>query len=189
MAVDSEGNLYVPDSFNHRVVKYEEPFENDAVADRLWGQVDYSGMACNRGSPDSPSADSLCFHSGTVQFSLNRYGPGVEIDAAGNLWVADVGNNRVLRFPSQPATGEISTTADLVLGQSDFYTAGPGSSLARMHAPSAIRFDSKGWLYVADAANNRVLAFKPPFRTGELAAKTFGSQFHHPSSLEVDPFG
>ena len=189
MAVDREGNLYVPDSFNHRVVKYDKPFENDAVADGLWGQADYSGMVCNRGSPSRPRADSLCFHSDTVQFSLNRYGPGVEIDADGNLWVADVGNNRVLRFPVQPATGEISTTADLVLGQPDFYTAVPGSSLARMHAPSAVRFDAKGWLYVADAANNRVLAFKPPFRTGELAAETFGSQFHHPSSLEVDPLG
>ena len=187
MAVDGEGNLYVPDSFNHRVLKYENPFENDAVADRLWGQVNYSGMACNRESPDSPSATSLCFHSNSVQFTLNQYGPGVEIDAAGNMWVADVGNNRVLRFSVHPTTGEIDTTADLVLGQYDFFSAEPGNSLGKMHAPSAVRFDSRGQLYIADAANDRVLVFKPPFRTGQVAAKTFGSQFHHPSSLEVDP--
>ena len=58
-----------------------------------------------------------------------------------------------------------------------------------MHAPSAVRFDSQGWLYVADAANDRVLVFKPPFEMGAKAAMTIGSQLHHPTSLEVDPLG
>ena len=65
----------------------------------------------------------------------------------------------------------------------------PGDSISKMHAPSAVRFDSQGWLYVADAANDRVLVFEPPFEPGEAAAMTFGAQFHHPTSLEVDPLG
>ena len=189
MAVDDEGGLYIPDSFNHRILKYESPFESDSVADQVWGQADFSGMVCNRGNLDSPTAESLCFHSNSIRFTLNRYGAGVEIDSRGNMRVADTGNNRVLRFPAHTETGDISNTADLVLGQSDFKTAEPGSSLAKFHAPSAVSFDSQGWLYVADAANDRVLVFKPPFVSGKSAAMTFGSQFHHPSSLEVDPFG
>ena len=189
MAVDSDGNLYVPDSFNHRILKYENPFESDSVADQVWGQADFSGRVCNRGALGSPTKESFCFHSSSIQFTLNRYGAGVEIDSEGNMWVADTGNNRVLRFPVQPDTGEIAKAADLVLGQSDFDTAEPGSSFSKLHAPSAVRFDSQGWLYVADAANDRVLVFKPPFEFGAQADITFGSQLHHPSSLEVDPFG
>ena len=189
MVVDGQGDLYVPDSFNHRVLRYDSPFESDSVADEVWGQADFSGMVCNRGDLDSPTAESLCFHSNSIRFTLNRHGAGVEIDPEGNMWVADTGNNRVLRFPAHPETGEIAKSANLVLGQSDFNTAEPGSSLAKLHAPSAVRFDSQGWLYVADAANDRVLVFKPPFVSGESADMTFGSQFHHPSSLEVDPFG
>ena len=189
MAVDDDGNLYVPDSFNHRVLKYDSPFDSDSVADEVWGQGDFSERVCNRGELDRPTAETLCFHSYTIQFTLNRYGAGVEIDSEGNMWVADTGNNRVLRLPVNPTTGEIAKAADLVLGQSSFNSMAPGDSLGKMHAPSAVRFDSQGWLYVADAANDRVLVFKPPFESGAWAAMTFGSDLHHPSSLEVDPLG
>ena len=189
MAVDNDGHLYVPDSFNHRVLKYEAPFENDGVADQVWGQADYSGMVCNRGNFEKPTAESLCFHSHSVIFTLNRFGSGVEIDSDGNLWVADTGNNRVLRFPVDRATGEPAKTADLVLGQSVFTRAEPGSSLNRMHAPSSVTFDPEGRLYVADAANDRILVFEPPFKSGQRAAMTFASQLHHPTSVEFDPFG
>ena len=79
-------------------MKYENPFEKDSTADQVWGQNDFTGMGCNLGVPETPTAQTLCFHSNSVRFTLNRYGPGVEIDAEGNMWVADVGNNRVLRF-------------------------------------------------------------------------------------------
>ena len=107
MVVDGDGNLYVPDSFNHRILKYENPFESDSVADQVWGQADFSGRVCNRGALGSPTKESFCFHSSSIQFTLNRYGAGVEIDSEGNMWVADTGNNRVLRFPVQPARARL----------------------------------------------------------------------------------
>ena len=189
MAVNNDGDLFLPDFFNHRILKYENPFETDSVADQVWGQADFSGMVCNRDMLNRPTAESLCFQSDSVRLALNHYGADVELDAEGNLWVADVGNNRVLRFPVGAATGVISETADLVLGQSNFRTAHPGQSLRKFHAPSAVRFDSQGSLYVADAANSRVLVFQPPFESGAAADKTFGSQLHHPTSLEIDPLG
>ena len=189
MAVGSDSSLFVPDFFNHRILKYENPFEADSVADQVWGQADFSGMVCNRGRLDRPTAESLCFQSNSVRRVLNHYGAGVEIDAEGNMWVADVGNNRVLRFPANAATGQISKAADIVLGQSFFTNAVPGSALNRMHAPSSVTFDREGKLYVADAANDRILVFEPPFESGERAAMTFASQLHHPTSVEFDPFG
>ena len=188
MAVTSAGDLYVPDSHNHRVLKYESPFENDSVADAVWGQADFTGILCNHGE-DSPTAETLCFHSGTQRYTLNRYGNGVDIDPDGNLWIADGGNNRVLRFPLVDSTGEIAKKADLVLGQPDFRSARQGGGSNQFHAPSAVRVNPDGWVFVADTVNDRILVFKPPFTTGMEADMEFGSELHKPNSLEFDPSG
>ena len=42
MFVDDLGNLYVPDSHNHRVLLFEDPFGTDSVADAVWGQPDFT---------------------------------------------------------------------------------------------------------------------------------------------------
>jgi hypothetical protein len=185
MEVDSAGNLYVPDSRNNRVLEYLSPFTTDVVADEVWGQADFTGNECNA-SASSPTAATLCFHS------IGSSGSGVALDGAGNLWVADGGNNRVLRFP-RLAGGAISRTADLVLGQPDFTTGGDwsfGDAMDRMHAPAAVRLDGTGNLYVADSGNQRVLVFRPPFTSGMNAGKTLGSAFSGgPLGLEIDPSG
>ena len=51
MAVDAEGNLYVTDFWNHRVLKYNTPFSADAVADDVWGQDNFQANACNKTLP------------------------------------------------------------------------------------------------------------------------------------------
>ena len=189
MALDDAGNLYVPDSFNNRVLKYENPFENDSIADDVWGQSDFAGIMCNEGDFGTPGAQTLCFHSHSNRFEPGWYGNGTDIDADGNLWVADGGNNRVLRFPADPDTGAIAKSADLVVGQANFSSGTPGGTLDRMHSPSAARVDSRGYLYVVDTDNDRVLVFEPPFESGMFASRIFGSQFRNPTSLELDPFG
>lgn len=191
MALDKDGNLYVPDSFNNRVLLYERPSETDGIADAVWGQADFSGIVCNRHGHLVPTAQSLCFHSPS---NYDR-GPakdgwparGVEIDSDGNMWVADSGNNRVLRFPMEPETGRPSQTADLVLGQPSFDQNSPGAGLEDLFAPAAVRFDAHGLLYVADAYNHRVLVFEPPFESGMTAATTYGSGLLNPIALEIDP--
>ena len=88
--------------------------------------------------------------------------------ARGNLWVADGGNNRVIRYPYDSASGEILKAADLVLGQPDLYSNRPGDTLDKFHAPSTVEFDLQGKLYVADTVNDRILVFNPsiPNRNG-----------------------
>ena len=152
MEVSAVGDLYVPDSHNNRVLKYENPFENDSSADRVWGQADFSGILCNQGF-GAPTAETLCFNSPTNRLKINRYGNGVELDAEGNLWVADGGNNRVLRFSLDPDTGEIAKAADLALGQPDFKSDGPEPELDEFRAPSAVAIDEHGFLYVADTTD------------------------------------
>ena len=194
LAVDSAGNLYVPDFDNNRVLRYNSPFTTDTIADYVWGQGDFTGNSCNRGRGFGlPDAQSLCFRS-----NLNQgFTGGAEIDFAGNLWVSDNANHRVLRFSKDPHTGIPMPTADLVLGQPDFFTAKPGAALNEMCAPAGVRVDSTGNVYVADSqlscgpgSNGRVLIFKPPLSSGMSATSDLGEGlFLWPAGLELDPAG
>lgn len=177
MAVDAQGNLYVTDFWNHRVLKYNSPFTTDAIADDLWGQDGFTQNNCNKGRA-FPDASTLCFSWG----STNNLTAGVDIDAAGNLWVTDSGNFRVLRFPSG------SHTADLVLGQADFGFRQPGLAPNKFRGPSAVRVTSAGRVYVVDQGSNRVLQFDQPFTNG-MTGREFGSGFSGPSGVDLDPNG
>ncbi len=189
MAVNAEGDLFVPDSYNHRVLKFENPFETDTIADSVWGQTDFTASLCNEGSPSLPTARSLCFYGPTNRPGSGMFGAGVELDVDGNLWVADAGNNRVLRFPLDPRTGEISKTADIVLGQPDLTTRGHGIGLNELHTPSAVAVDAQGQIHVADSQNDRVLTFTLPSDSTRPAGKMFASRFLSPTSLQMDPKG
>lgn len=185
MAVDAEGNLYVTDFFNHRVLKYQKPYENSQRAGQaaveVWGQNNFTGNLCNKGQT-TRNAQSLCFSWG----NSNNWTAGVDIDAQGNLWVVDSGNNRVLRFPKNSTTGVIAKTADLVLGQNTFTTAAAGTSLNQLEDPSVVRMSKKGWMYVLDYKNQRILVFKPPFTSG-MTGELFSSALVRPSGIDIDP--
>ena len=191
MAVDAAGNLYVPDSLNNRVLKYIRPFETDTIADEVWGQGDFTGIVCNRDNPGfAPTRETLCLQSWELRSSIDGlpsggFASGVEIDSAGNLWVADAANHRVLRFSLNAETGVIAKHADLVLGQATFQGNTRGSGLQQFSFPAAVRAAGNGWLYVADKGNDRVLVFKPPFTSGMSATSVFGSGFNRPTSLEL----
>jgi len=96
---------------------------------------------------------------------------GVSFDASGNLWVADLWNNRVLMFRPPFAIG---MAASLVIGQTDFKGYYFGTTEAQFNEPSCLVFDASGNLWVADYGNNRVLTFKPPFTTGMAANVVIG---------------
>lgn len=194
MVVDASGNLWVTDFMNHRVLRYDTPFTTDTVADAVFGQANFTANGCNRAptwaTVPSPTASSLCFSNHLGEGD----GAGVRLDAAGNLWVSDGGNHRVLRFPKSGST--IATTADLVLGQSNFTTRTGGSAMNKFSSPQSLVFDSTGSLYVSDVGNHRVLVFRKnaagQFVSGQNAASTFGTfptDQTGPVALELDPQG
>lgn len=166
VAVDAGGNLYVLDARNNRIVRYPNPFNQTTdplLIDLVIGQkTQNSGNLANQNNP-KPTAKTLSFYTGTFQRS------GIALDAAGNLWVADTGNNRVLRFPaSQLAAGTIEPTADRVIGQPDFISNGAPNcggacqiNLSVLLQPQSLAFDSNGSLYVADGYA-RVLYYPAP---------------------------
>lgn len=174
MYVDSSGNLYTADFFNHRVLKYNSPFTTDTIADDVWGQDDFAKNNCNK--EGAQNATTLCFSKG----ESNNWTGSVDVDSLGNVWIADNGNNRVLRFPPG------SKTADLVLGQAGFTSSNRGSGLNQFSDPCCVRVNSQGWVYVADHKNGRVLRFKGPLTNG-MDGEVFASGLSGPSSVDFDP--
>src|SRR5207249_3870469 len=139
------------------------------TADLVIGQPDFRRSLLNYPSndPDKPNAQGLFLPV------------GLAIDSAGNLFVADTGNGRVLRFPrpfDQPQPNFPS--ADLVVGQSSFTATKVIDPTPRtMRSPYGLAFTSDGGLLVSDSVLNRVLFFSgksQDFVNGMPASKVFG---------------
>jgi uncharacterized protein (TIGR03437 family) len=195
LAVDSQGNLYVVDGGNNRILRFPQPFAQtgDRLPDLVLGQTSYSTNAPNNGGI---SASTFSFSSST---SILR--AFITFDASGNLWVADAGNNRVLRFNSSTLGSQASPApaADIVLGQADFvtstYTAASPSdaalSLTAFTTPTGIAFDSAGRLFVDESVSTtrgRILMWTPPFSTGQAAAGLLGVDTDTPSPPATSEF-
>jgi sugar lactone lactonase YvrE len=146
IAVDAQGNLYVADTYNNRVLEYDAPLTTDINADRIFGQPDFASNAANNGGL---GANGLNFPSSVV------------LDARGNLYVADTNNHRVLAYD---APLNSSAGASRVFGQSNFATNAPnngGISAQSLNNPIGVALDASGRLYVVDNLNHRVLEYDP----------------------------
>ena len=166
VAVDGSGNLYVADSGNSRVLEFTSPFTAcggvfpcvGGPANLVFGQGgDFTSSGCDSDTDD-----------GTSSTAIDLCGPwGVAVDGSGNVYVADLGNSRVLEYNS-PLTTDV--TADQVFGQAgdftantcDFDTDTTSSTAVDLCYPTGVALDGSGHLYVADNENNRVLEYTSP---------------------------
>ena len=148
VAVDSQGNLFVADERDNRVLKFTAPVTTGKAASLVIGQSSFSANDCNKGA--NPSASDFC-----EPWSL-------AVDASDNLFISDTGNNRVLVF-SKPAGSNPSAIE--VIGQTGFTTGGcnqPGLNKFGLCEPTSAAIDPMGRLYVADFQNSRVLRYSMP---------------------------
>lgn len=121
-------------------------------------------------SPTAPRATLAVYAGDGVSGYVNgpaatsRFaGPfGLAVDAAGTLYVADTGNNRIRRI----------TTSGLVLDLAGSGVAGFAdgpSADARFSSPNAVTVGPDGTVYVADAGNLRLRAISPSGIVSTLA--------------------
>jgi sugar lactone lactonase YvrE len=182
IAVDSKGNLYVADEGNNRVLEFNAPFTSCSTfpciggnANLVFGQLGlFTSGSCNLGAGGSePSADTLCEPE------------AVAVDSAGNVYIADTENDRVLEYntplqaSSEPNSGD--TVADLVFGQgaagNNFSAGGCNTTSATsLCSPAAIAIGPSNTVYITDSNPSRVLGYtettEPP--TNVTANSVFG---------------
>lgn len=168
VTVDSQGNVYISDQNNNRVLRFDTPLSSDVVADRVYGQPDFSSSAPNNG--------------GLTALSL-RLPAGVTVDSQDNLYVADTANHRLLIYEASSMT---DTVADQVLGQPSFTSnsinAG-GVSARSLFNPTGVALDSQDNLYIADVGNHRVLKFAASAIQDGISEKVFGQ----PDFTTIEP--
>ena len=162
--LDSNGNLYIGDYGNNRVLFYPA---GSTTATRVYGQG--GSFTTNTVNKGGIGASSL--------YQPQKFA----MDPSGNLYVADYGNSRVLVYPSG------STTATRVYGQGGSFTTNTvnkgGISANSLWDPYGEALDSAGNLYIVDNRNHRAL-FYPSGST--TATQVYGQLGSFTTNIPVD---
>lgn len=148
ISFDANGNLYVADEDNHRVLRYNNAVAkpNGATADFVLGQANFT--------------------TSTVRStSQNSFNESRDVLIVGDrLYVGDVLNNRILRFDNiSTLVSGSNPNANGVFGAPNFTDPTPGLSNTELQTPRGLAYhDATDRLYVADQANHRVVWFNNP---------------------------
>ena len=137
VAADGAGNLYIADSWNHRIRKVDAAGNISTVAGS--GRDGYSGdggpaLRAQLAEPWDAAADG-----------------------AGNLYIADTGNNRIRKVD---AAGVISTVAGS--GETGYSGDGGAAVRARLSHPGDVTVDRAGNIYIADSVNSSIRRLRRP---------------------------
>jgi sugar lactone lactonase YvrE len=170
LAVDGAGNVYVADAGNNLIRKITP----DGTVSTLAGSV--------------VAVDT----SNTVTEQPLFAGPsGVAVDASGNVYVADAGNNRIC------VVSQSGNTRTLAGNGNAGANNGAGKN-ATFNNPTGVALDGSGNVYVADMLNNMIRKVAPDGTTstfagnGDIGSKDgldTAARFYFPNSLTVDAIG
>jgi hypothetical protein len=145
VAVNAQGDVYIADTYNNRVVEVTPHGKVIAVAGD--GVAGYSG------------------DGGLGAFAQLNEPTGVAVDAQGNLYIADSGNNVIRRVDAR--TGIITTVAgDYAAdkasdGLGGFSGDGGPATQAQLNDPQGVAVDGAGDLFIADTFNNAIREVTP----------------------------
>lgn len=142
IALDASGNLYIADTDNHRVRRVEA---HTGIITTVAG----NGSAGYRSGDEGKPATRAMLNAPCA----------VALDAQGNLYIADMDENRIRRVDA--ATGAITTVAGSGVPGYILAQDGEIAFAARLNKPRGLAVDSLGALYIADSANNRIRKVEP----------------------------
>jgi uncharacterized protein (TIGR03663 family) len=145
MALDADGNLYVADSANHRIVKLSPEGQVVDTWDSTWwhGLQSWKPGCLDEGDRPLSLADG--------EFCEPW---GVTVAPDGNVFVADTWNHRIQVFsPEGEFLGKFGT-----FGQSG---SSVSSAPSQFYGPRDVSVDRNGNIYVTDTGNKRIQVFGP----------------------------
>lgn len=169
IAIDSVGNIYFADARKDVICRITPSGDSTIIAGKFGA----------RGSADGPGSQArFCFPC------------GIATDAAGNIYVADTGNNTIRSIT--PA-GVVTTLA----GRADTFGSADGKgSHARFNYPVSLAVDNSGNIFVADLYNCtiRKVTSNGAVTTiagmagisGGIDGKGINALFNFPRSVTVD---
>jgi sugar lactone lactonase YvrE len=161
IAADAAGNVYVSDLGNNLIRK-----------------INSNGLVTTlAGSGATGNANGTGTHA---SFSVPN---GIAVDAAGNVYVADYGNNLIRKITPD---GLVTTLAGSgAPGAKD----GTGTD-ASFNSPAGVAADAAGNVYVADYGNNLIRKITPERVVTTFAGATEGAgYFNGPTSVTADAAG
>ena len=163
IAIDGAGDLYVADTNNNRIVKYS----NEGLLKKTWGR-----QGTRPGEFVFPTALTVGAKNEVIVIDRSRvqkFGPeggetlgawgkpgsgdgefktpmGICADSIGYVYIADTGNNRVMKFDPN--------------GKLVSQWGGPGTGEGQMMAPFGIAVNGKGNVFVVERDNQRFQEFR-----------------------------
>ena len=167
VAVDSMGNVYIADRVNHRIRRLAANGVITTFVGNGTPGFGGDGGAATGASLDNPSA--------------------VAVDSQRNVFVADMGNNRIRRVTPQ---GTITTFAGT--GEAGFSGDGGAATQARINTPTGIEIDTSGNVFICDTFNRRVRMVNPAgiitTVAGNGEAGDGGGNGGPPTQAAIDPW-
>jgi sugar lactone lactonase YvrE len=163
-----------------------------------------AGLTTQLALSGTGTASSVALDPGnTVLLTSSVSAPGgIAQDGAGNTYIADTGNNRVVEYTAGGTSSVVAGT-----GTSGYSGDGAPSTAAKLAAPKAVAVTPDGAVYIADSGNNvirridPVTSFISTFAGGastvcSVAIDSFGdgclatsAKFFAPAGIVSDPIG
>ena len=168
VTVDPSGNLLIADTNNNRIRVVAES------SGTHYGQVMKAGDIYTVAGNGSYGFSG----DGRPAIEARLKSPaGIAAGAAGNLLIADTGNNRIRVVAERTGTffghamkaGDIYTIAGSPGGRGYGGDGGPGTA-AKLYSPQAVKVDTSGNVLIADTGNSRIRVVAA--RTGTFYGQT-----------------
>ncbi|CAF1562543.1 unnamed protein product, partial [Rotaria magnacalcarata] len=199
--VDSNGLMYILDSYNYRVLLWQvgDPlgtvivggrgsgttFDKIALSYGLYVDIQYnvyvSEKANNRVTKwfyGNTTAGILVAGGSVAGNTADKLNApwGVYVDSGNSLYVVDCGNHRVQRWAMGAAAGVT------IAGS----TSNPGPWAYQFNNPTTITMDPFGYIFILDSGNSRVQKWYPG---GSFGITVLSATLNGAIGMHVDPIG
>jgi len=139
ICIDAQGNLFIADSWNHRIRKIDAGGNVSTLA----GYSDTIGVQ-SPGDYADGSDTSARFNAPC----------GMSIDSLGNLYLADAYNHRIRKITPAGVVTTVAGSGSIGASSGGFLDG--DISVARLNTPTEVFIDKQGRIFIGDTYNNRI---------------------------------